>query len=228
MPPRHRHRGGRQRFRRGYGYSPVSYEETVILDTPDTIDVLFVPPTDEPEFKSPGAGMTAFENDADEGTFLLTDADRRRPLHHEAGDILPTFVTPDDAKHYMSETDGGYAQLDAAIQNYVNAPTDFKVSWGIQLATWKAFYGTAMASVGWLNTTAVMQQTDRYVQQLKEWRAQFAAIGGTPPGPGPVGPGQGVPGSGAQASDFTKPLLIVGGIAALIVFGPTLAKMFSH
>jgi hypothetical protein len=228
MPPKHHGGHGGRRFSRGprYGYSPVSYEETVILDTPDTLDVLFIPPTWEPEAKSPGAGMTAFESDED--SFLMTDAERRGPLRNEAGDILPTFVSPDDAKRYMSEVDSGYAQLNAAIQSYVNTPTDFKVSWGIQFATWKAFYGASTAGVGWLNTTAVMQQTDRYAEQLKNWRAQFVAIGGNPPGPAPLPPGQGIPGAGPQVSDFTQPLLIVSGIITLLVFGPTIAKMFSH
>jgi len=229
LPPKHHHHGGHggRRFSRGprYGYSPVSFEETVFLDTPDTLDVLFVPPPWEPEAKSPGAGMTFFENDDD--SFLLTKEENRMAPHRdEAGDILPTFVSPDDAKRYMSEIDSSYSQLDNAIQNYVNTPTDFKVSWGIQIATWKAFFGASMAGVGWLNTTAVMQQTDRYAEQLKNWRGQFIAIGGNPPSPAPLPPGQGIPGAGPQVSDFTKPLLIVGGIAALIIFGPTLAKSF--
>jgi hypothetical protein len=229
VPPPKRHpaggRGGR-RFSGGprYGHSPVSYEETVILDTPDTLDVIFIPPTWEPEFKTPGAGMTFFENDDD--SFLMTKEENRMAPHRdEAGDILPTFVTPDDAKHYLSEIDASYQQLDTSIQNYVNTPTDFKVSWGIQLATWKAFYVTSTASVGWLNTTAVMQQADRYAQQLQTWRANFTAIGGTPAGPAPLPPGQGIPGAGPQISDLTKPLLIVGGIAALLIFGPNLSKL---
>jgi hypothetical protein len=227
MPPRHGHpAGGRgRRFSGGPRYFPVSVEETVELDTPDTLDVLFIPPIWQPEFKSPGAGATTFENDED--SFLLTKEENRTVPHRsEAGDILPTFVSPDDAKRYMSEIDTGYAQLDAAIQGYVNTPTDFKVSWTLQLATWKGFYGTATASVGWLNTTAVMQQTDRYAAQLKTWRDQFIAIGGTPTGPAPLPPGQGVPGAGLQPSDLTTPLLIVGGIAALIILGPTLMKSF--
>lgn len=211
MPPRRHHR----HFRGPRGpvvvyEGPTAYEEAVILDRPSDLDVLFVPPTDDPEPKQPQAGMTYFEHDED------------------AGDILPTFVTPDDAKRYLTEVDAGYSQLDSAIQSSTFAPFDFKTSWGIQLGSWKAFFGSAMATVGWLNTTAVMQQTDRYQEQLINWRKSFAAVGGTPPGPNPIAPGQGVPGSGNPTSDIVKSVAAVGAVAAIIIFGPALVRSFSH
>lgn len=212
MPPRHHHRGG-GRHRHGGPLSvvrPVVYEEAVMLDTPDQVDVLFIPPTDEPEAKVKQAGMTFYENDRD------------------AGDILPTFVTPDDAKRYLTEVDGGYNRLDSAVQMSVAIPNDFKISWGIQLATWKAFFGSSMASVGWLNTTAVMQQTDRFQAQLGDWTKSFVAAGGIAPGPAPMPPGQGVPGSGNPTSDIVKTVAAVGAVAALIIFGPALVRSFSH
>ena len=188
---------------------PEVIEETVLV-VPSQLDTLFIPPTDEPEFKTPGAGMTMFENDQD------------------AGDLFPTFVTPEDAKRYMGEVDTGYSQLDAAIQSFPTAPSDFKVAWALQIGGWKAFFSGAMASVGWLNTTAVMQQTDRFNSQLAEWRKSFAAIGGRPPGPGPLTPGQGVPGSGNPTSDVVKVVAAVGAVAAIVIFGPVLARSFSH
>lgn len=197
--------------------SPPAYEETVFLDRPDDLDVLFIPPTDDPEPKIPQAGMTFFENDDD--VYLKKS---------QAGDFLPTFVTPEDAKRYLNEVDAGYSQLDTAIQSSVLPPLDFKASWGIQLASWKTFYGSAMATVGWLNTVAVMQQTDRFQNQLIEWRKSFASIGGTPPGPNPLPPGQGVPGSGNPTSDIVKTVAAVGAVAAIIIFGPALVRSFSH
>lgn len=207
MPPRHHHRGRVHHTRRGV---PVVYEEAVFLDTPEQIDVLFIPPTDEPEAKVKQAGMTFYENNAD------------------AGDLLPTFVTPDDAKRYLSEVDGGYTRLDSAVQSAVAVPNDFKISWGIQLATWKAFFGSAIATVGWLNTKAVMEQTDRFQTQLGDWTKSFVAAGGIAPGPGPMGAGQGVPGSGNPSSDIVKVVAAVGAVAALVIFGPALVRSFSH
>jgi len=218
MPParRHRVRSGQGRRFGGRGpstiivKSPVVYEDAVMLDAPSDLDVLFVPPTDEFQPKIPQAGMTFFENDDD------------------AGDLFPTFVTPEDAKRYMGEVDTAYSQLDAAIQSFPTAPSDFKVSWALQLGGWKAFFASAMATVGWLNTKAVMEQTDRFHSQLNEWRKSFAAIGGRPPGPGPLIPGQGVPGSGNPTSDVVKVVAAVGAVAAIVIFGPVLARSFSH
>jgi hypothetical protein len=208
-PHHHRHHRG-PRGPRSVVVYPTAYEESVFLDTPEDIDILFVPPTDDPEPKIPQAGMTFFENDED------------------AGDILPTFVTPEDAKRYLNEVDGGYSQLDTAIQSSPLPPLDFKTAWGLQLASWKAFYGSAMATVGWLNTKAVMDQTDRFQAQLIDWRKSFSSVGGTPPGPAPLPPGQGVPGSGNPTSDIVKSVAAVGAVAAIIIFGPALVRSFSH
>lgn len=141
-----------------------------------------------------------------------------------AGDIWPTFVTPEDARRYIDEVDAAYSRLDTAIQSS-QAPTDFKTSWGIQLASWKAFAIGAKPTVGWLNTTAVMQQTDRFNDQLKNWFASFQAVGGKPPGPPPTPPGQGIPDPNpTNIGDVTKLALVLGGVAALVIFGPKLAK----
>ena len=190
--------------------SPVVWDEAVVLDRPESLDVLFVPPTDEPEAKVKQAGGTFYENSAD------------------AGDLLPTFVTPDDAKNYLNEVDGGYTRLDSAVQTSVAVPNDFKISWSIQMATWKAFYVSSTAGVGWLNTKAVMEQTDRFQSQLGDWTKLFVAAGGIAPGPIPMKPGQGVPGSGNPTSDIVKTVAAVGAVAALIIFGPALVRSFSH
>lgn len=142
-----------------------------------------------------------------------------------AGDIWPTFVTPDDARRYIDETDSGYSRLDTAIQGST-VSADFKTSWGIQLGTWKAFALSAKPTVGWLNTTAVMQQTDRFNAELKNWYGSFRAVGGNPPGPIPVPPGQGIPDPHpTTVGDVTTLALVVGGVAALVIFGPKLARV---
>jgi hypothetical protein len=148
-----------------------------------------------------------------------------RDVERQAGDIWPTLVTPDDARRYIDEVDAAYSRLDTAIQAST-APTDFRASWGIQLTTWKAFALSAKPTVGWLNTTAVMQQTDRFNEQLKNWFSSFQAIGGKPPGPPPTPPGQGVPNPNPTSiGDVTKLALVLGGVAAIVIFGPKLARV---
>lgn len=145
------------------------------------------------------------------------------PEFQEAGDLLPTFVTPNDAKKYIDEVDSGYRRLDTGITSATNITQDFKTSWGIQLAAWTAFAIAAKASVGWLNTKAVMDQTDRFNDQLKNWFAEYGKAGGTGVGPMPTQPGQGVPGT-TQVSDVTK-LVIAGSVlAAILVIAPKLLK----
>lgn len=145
------------------------------------------------------------------------------PEFQEAGDILPTFVTPDDARKYIDEVDSGYNRLDSGISTAPNLTQDFKTSWGIQLTTWKAFAIASKASVGWLNTKAIMEQTDRFNDQLKNWFTEFTKLGGSGVGPMPTTPGQGIPGT-TQVSDVTK-LVIAGSVLAAIVFiAPKLLK----
>jgi hypothetical protein len=141
----------------------------------------------------------------------------------DAGDLLPTFVTPDDARRYIDEVDTGYARLDSSILAS-SVPADFKTSWGIQLASWKTFALTAKPSVGWLNTTAVMQQTDRYQSELRNWFKGFQTVGGSPMGPMPGVPGQGVP-NDANVTNLTQLAVVIGGVAALVIFGPKLARL---
>jgi hypothetical protein len=148
------------------------------------------------------------------------------PDRNQAGDILPTFVTPDDARRYIDEVDAGYRRLDTAIQGSNAVDTTWKTSWGIQLGTWTAFALPAKTSVGWLNTTAVMDQTDRFNDQLKNWYANFQTMGGTPSGPPPTGPGQGVPGTTNTTADLTKLVTAVGITAAVILVAPKLLAMF--
>jgi hypothetical protein len=194
-----------------------SLDDTIFV-TPSELDAILVPPPDKPEFKVPQAGMTFFENDRD-GHFLS--------VRHDAGDLFPTFVTPDDAKRYMGEIDAGYTNLDAAIQTSTTAPVDFKMGWALQMGSWKAFYASATASVGWLNTKAVFEQADRFAQQLIDWRKSFAAVGGTPPGPNPLPPGQGT-GGGTTASDITKIAVVLGAAYVALLFGPTFLRSFSR
>ncbi len=140
----------------------------------------------------------------------------------DAGDIFPTFVTADDAKRYIDETDTGFDRLNVAILAST-APADFKTSWALELGGWKTFATGARAAVGWLNAKAVMEQTDRWAAQLVDWRASFSKIGGSAPGPAPLPPGQGAPSSSA-VGDVTTLVVALGVLAAIVTFGPRLAK----
>ena len=156
----------------------------------------------------------------------LADDDDPGPTRLEldqAGDIFPTFVTADDAKRYIDETDTGYDRLNVAILASA-VPADFKAAWALQIAGWKTFAAGARASVGFFNAKAVMDQTDRWASGLVEWRSSFAKAGGNAPGPAPPAPGQGVPTSNATIGDVTGLVVAAGVLAAIVIFGPRLAK----
>jgi hypothetical protein len=133
-----------------------------------------------------------------------------------AGDILPTFVTPSDAIAAINQTDSGYQSLNQAIQSSPNLQPSFQASWAIQFASWLAFSGPAKASVGILNTTAVMQQNDKFQQQLVDWTGSFKAMGGAISGPAPLPPGQAAPGEASLSS-------LLSGSTGLILAGAALA-----
>lgn len=213
MPHHHHRRGGGRR----YG-GPAYYGGTdVIFDTPDQLDVLVVPEEDVLRLRR----LRSQVGDLNE----VPPDDVYVPKGSQAGDILPTFVTPADAAAYLGQVDTGYTQLNAAVLASTVVDS-FKIGWALQIAGWKAFYTGALPSIGWLNTKAVMDQADRYQKELIEWRRSFAASGGNPPGPDPLPPGQGT-GSGApSASDLTKLVLAVSAVAALVILGPALARHF--
>lgn len=145
----------------------------------------------------------------------------------QAGDIIPTFVTPEDARRYIDEVDAAYARLDTAVLASTVSP-DFKTSWGIQLASWKAFALSAKPTVGWLNTTAVMEQTDRFNEQLKNWYSGFQSVGGKTPGPPPIPPGQGIPDPNpTTVNDFTKLAIALGVVGTIFIFGPKLSRLIA-
>ncbi len=150
------------------------------------------------------------------------------PEFSEAGDILPTWVSGEDAKRYLDEVDAGYNRLDTGITSSTNLTQDFKASWGIQLAAWKAFAISAKATLdgfmgGFFNAKAIMEQTDRFNDQLKNWYTEFTKAGGSGVGPMPTTPGQGIPGT-TQVSDITK-LVVAGGVlAAILVIGPKIFR----
>ena len=204
------HHGGGRRGRRG-GFGSVT-----VLDTlPDVIEsdcywerlpdgrMVRRCPTDA---QGPGASYVRYSDAMGLG----------------AGDLFPTFVSPDDARKAIDETDAGYERMNIAILASTSAPPEFKASWGLQYATWKTFATGARATVGFLNTKAVMDQNDRYASQLQDWGKSFALVGGQAPGPTPPAAGQGVPGEtslGGFLSGSTGLILAGAALAGILIFG---------
>jgi len=167
-----------------------------------------------------GVDLLEAAPDYDVASFLPTVRAQAVPYYddgndNDAGDLTPTVVTPDDARHALTENDMQYDRANAAIFNSAAVGLDFKESWGLQLGGWKAFYASTMAGsgLGWLNTKAVMEQNDRYAQQLVDWVKGFKALGGVMPGPMPPQPGQGIAGT----VEPQTVLVIVAILAALAI-----------
>jgi hypothetical protein len=146
-----------------------------------------------------------------------------------AGDILPTLVSSDTAKAYLAETNTQYETLDKAITSSATPlPADFLTSWNGTLLGWKAFFNTATATVGFFTAKAVMDQTDRWVQILSQFSAQFHQLSPSSPVPTtPAPPGQGVGGQtdlGSLLKGSTGLVIAGAALAAILVFGPRLSK----
>ncbi len=127
------------------------------------------------------------------------------------GDILPTFVTPDDAKRYIRETDAQWERTDSDIRASA-ADAAFQGSWATDLEGWRRFRDDAINSVGWLNTKATMEQTDRWASKLTDWRKALADAGGKLTGPGPVAPGQGLGQGGTASAGWIQLALLVAAL----------------
>jgi hypothetical protein len=175
-----------------------------------------------------GFGGPIYVNGGTDEFLIFDGRDLPLPLELDAvdaADLLPTFVTPTDAQNYLQEVDTGFARLDASILQSQVAD-NFKAAWAAELAAWRIFATGARASVGWLNSKAIMDQTDKWAVDLKNWDANFQAQGGKDVGPPPMPPGQGTPtGTGVAIADVSK-LIVAGGVlAAIVVFGPKIAQL---
>lgn len=107
-------------------------------------------------------------------------------------DWLPTFVTPDDAKNYIKETDASWFRLSADVET-ANVPENIVTSWRIDAEAWKKFRDENLASVGYLNTKATMEATDRWLLKANQWKEYLTKQGVKTSGPGPLPPEQGDP-----------------------------------
>lgn len=160
-----------------------------------------------------GAAQTAHD------TAMLATA---LPMVAPVGDWLPTFVTPDDAKRYIGETNAGYERLALAIDS---SPVSarFKEAWATQLKGWQAFRDEALRNVGWLNTKATMEQNDRWTAQLGDWDASYRKE----PGAKPVGPAPTPPqvSPGPVGDKVQTAFLIVAAIAGIAATGYLIHSM---
>jgi hypothetical protein len=144
---------------------------------------------------------------------------------NDAGDLLPTIVLPEDARRYIDQVDTDYQRFGLAVAQSSVDP-GFKSQWEMQLVGWKAFSIPARAAVGFINTKAVMDQTDRWAEQLVTFSKSFIAAGGTLLGPPPQKPGQGTgdPLTLPSVGSVTGLVAAIAGVAAIVVLGPKLFK----
>jgi hypothetical protein len=133
----------------------------------------------------------------------------------ETGDILPTFVTPDDARRYIRETDAQWERTDSDLRASTQVDAAFRASWATDLEGWRRFRDDAINSVGWLNTKATMEQTDRWASKLTGWRKALTDAGGKLTGPGPVPPGQGLGQGGTASAGWIQLALLVAALFGL-------------
>jgi hypothetical protein len=216
----HHHHGGRRFGRgRGFGVDVVDYvpeyvdNECWIERFPDGTFRKRCPPVEALGFSDAGGPI---------GYLRYSEG---------AGDILPTLVTADTAKAYLQETNTQYETLDQAIQHAQwpgQPPGDFIIAWTGTLVGWKAFFNTAMATVGFFTAKSVMDQTDRWVSTLAQFSSQFHMLAPSSPVPtAPAPPGQGTGGPtdlGALLKGSTGLIVAGAALAAILVFGPRLSK----
>jgi hypothetical protein len=138
-------------------------------------------------------------------------AQTRDEMAASSGDLLPTFVTPDDARRYIRETDSEWERINADVQAS-SIEASLKQSWATDLEGWRRFRDDAINSVGWLNTKATMEQTDRWASKLVAWRKTIADAGGKVTGPGPITPGQGLGDGGTASAGWIQMALIIAGL----------------
>lgn len=146
-----------------------------------------------------------------------TSFDLDRSLGGDAGDLLPTWITPSDALRYIDEVESGYTVLGLAIQQSAVSP-EWKTLWDKHLEGWQKFRDDARSTMAqwWaMNAKAITEQTDRWGKQLQSWREDFKAQGGVILPPPTTDPGQGVP--DATLESWAKVAAILGGVAALFV-----------
>lgn len=207
MPPHHHRRGG-FRGRRGFGgpntivvESPVVYEEAVMLDRPSDLDLIFVPPTDDPELKIPQAGMTFFEHDAsgpDENQVRAGELDR-----NIIGLLRDVNAMPSGSPEWL-----------ALSQDLVN----FQRNWQV----WRE------AHTSWFSMVGAGDELDRFTVNYNVLRNRAIDVAAKTGGPSPtsaiVNPTPLTP----WANDVTKVVTAVGIVAGILIFGPMLARSFSH
>ncbi len=214
----HHHRGGRRFGRgRGFGVDVIDYvpeyvdSECWIERLPDGTFRKRCPPVEALGFSDAGGPI---------GYLRYSEG---------AGDILPTLVTADTAKAYLGETNTQYETLDQAIKSSSTPlPADFLTTWTGTLLGWKAFFNTAIATVGFFTAKSVMDQTDRWVQILAQFSTQFHQLSPSSPVPTtPSPPGQGTGGAtdfGALLKGSTGLVVAGAALAAILIFGPRLSK----
>lgn len=136
----------------------------------------------------------------------------------ELGGILPTVVTPDDARAYIEEVAAEWESLANDVTRS-NVDDQTKTAFVQDLVGWRAFRVSALANVGFFNTKATMDQTDRWAAKVGPWRTSIIAAGGKVSGPAPTKPGQGVDDPATSTALKLGVALVAGALVVAGIFG---------
>ncbi len=148
-------------------------------------------------------------------------------LTGEARGILPTFTSGADVDAHREAVNAQHQALNAQIVASSVSPT-FKQAWDQYLASWVAFYDAnkAASTVSkFLSAKSMYEQIDQFAAQIPTWAQQFQAAGGTVTGPLPSladAP------SSLTAGNVTGLVVAAGAVAAIVIFGPSIAKGLNH
>jgi len=174
-----------------------------MLDTPMDLDpmfVSFVPPTDEPEPKVKQAGMTAFEND-----------------HDARG--------PDENVTRAAELDRAISALIRDMSQNMNANPDYLalgadvVGFQRDWAAWRADH------LSYFQMTGTENDLNRFTSAYSVLRERFQKLTGQAPSAPPLtNPPPSNPLGLPDLGDLGKVALAVGTVAALVIFGPAIAR----
>jgi hypothetical protein len=187
--------------------APTAYEESpVILTSAVDLDTLLVPPTDEPEFKVPQAGMTFYENDAD-------------------------ARGPDENLTRASEIDRAVSALIRDMSQAMNANPDFLNLGQDVLAfqtDWSAWRKDHLSFFKMVGTEDDLLRFSAGFNRLRDRFQTITSKASTAPhlDDTPSPPFGGIAGGAMQG--IQKTLLVGGAVMALYFFGPPLAKTLNR
>jgi len=102
--------------------------------------------------------------------------------------LLPEIVWLSDAKAAVRQTDADYRAFDRDVVASKDVADAWKQNWASHLAAFNKFRDDALSS-WFFGAVGIVQQNERYICALKQYRASFASVGGKVTSVEPLGPG---------------------------------------